>query len=40
MGNGYVEVPSGAVEIERIHPEEDVGKSTHHVEASQRNIPS
>jgi aspartyl-tRNA(Asn)/glutamyl-tRNA(Gln) amidotransferase subunit B len=33
--NGYVEVPSGAkVEIERIHPEEDVGKSTHHVEAS------
>jgi len=33
--NGYVEVPSGAeVELERIHQEEDVAKSTHHTEAS------
>lgn len=32
--NGYVEVPSGLkVEIERIHQEEDVAKSTHHVES-------
>lgn len=33
--NGYVEVPSGAkVELERIHQEEDVAKSTHHTESS------
>lgn len=31
--DGYVELPSGKkVEIERIHQEEDVAKSTHHVE--------
>ncbi|HPQ79418.1 MAG TPA: Asp-tRNA(Asn)/Glu-tRNA(Gln) amidotransferase subunit GatB [Candidatus Dojkabacteria bacterium] len=33
--NGFVEVPSGLkVEIERIHQEEDVAKSTHHTESS------
>lgn len=33
--NGYVKVPSGAkIELERIHQEEDVAKSTHHIEAS------
>ncbi|HOR06311.1 MAG TPA: Asp-tRNA(Asn)/Glu-tRNA(Gln) amidotransferase subunit GatB, partial [Candidatus Dojkabacteria bacterium] len=33
--NGYVEVPSGAkIELERIHQEEDVAKSTHHVEST------
>lgn len=32
--DGYVKVPSGAnVELERIHQEEDVAKSTHHKEA-------
>lgn len=31
--NGFVQVPSGQkVEIERIHQEEDVAKSTHHIE--------
>jgi aspartyl-tRNA(Asn)/glutamyl-tRNA(Gln) amidotransferase subunit B len=31
--DGYVEIPSGVkIEIERIHQEEDVGKSTHHTE--------
>lgn len=32
--DGFVEVPSGAkIELERIHQEEDVAKSTHHTEA-------
>lgn len=31
--DGYVKVPSGAIiELERIHQEEDVAKSTHHIE--------
>jgi len=33
--DGYVEVPSSSkIEIERIHQEEDVAKSTHHIETS------
>jgi aspartyl-tRNA(Asn)/glutamyl-tRNA(Gln) amidotransferase subunit B len=31
--NGKVELSNGSVEIERIHQEEDVAKSTHHTEA-------
>ncbi len=31
--DGYIELTSGKVEIERIHQEEDVAKSTHHTEA-------
>lgn len=32
--NGWVKLPSGTiVEIERIHQEEDVAKSTHHIES-------